>query len=262
MSEPEPPIAEEELHAYVDDRLDPVRRSAVARHLQQDPEAAERVAAYGAQRDWLRAAFCARAAEPIPPELNLSKLVEERLQRQQHASWRVAAAVALAVSAGGAGGWFVHAKLLTGERVGIAALQHEAAASHLVYAADRQRPTELGAARRDDLVEWLSARLKRPVSPPDLAAVGYRLIGGRLVATEHGAAALFMYENDRAMRLTIFVRPMQVGQSSPIVVLDIGDVDGCAWIDKGIGYTLIADEPYKELLRFSKFVRRQLDART
>jgi anti-sigma factor RsiW len=46
MSDPVRPIAEEELHAYVDGQLDADRRSAVQRYLQDHPE----VAAWGTQR--------------------------------------------------------------------------------------------------------------------------------------------------------------------------------------------------------------------
>lgn len=261
MNEPERPIAEEDLHAYVDELLDPARRSAVGRYLAVNPVAAERVAAYSAQRDRLRAAFAARASEPIPPALNLSRLVEERLARRR-APWRIAAAVALALGAGTAGGWLVRSAVVPGQLTGIAALEHEAVANHLVYAADRRHPIELGAAQRDDLAQWVSSRLKHPVVPPDLDTLGYRFMGGRLVATAHGAAALFLYENDQSTRLSIFVRPMLSGQNTPILVLDIGDVDGCAWIDKGLGYTLIADEPYKELEWMSQYVRKQIGGRT
>lgn len=261
MNEVWRPISEEDLHAYVDDRLDPDQRAVVARYLDANPAAADRVAAYIKQRDQLRAAFAAPALEPIPPALNLSRLVEERLARHR-SSWRIAAVIALTLIAGAGGGWLLRSALVPTPLAGIAALEHEAVANHLVYAADHRHPIELGAAQRDDLAQWVSNRLKHPIAPPDLDALGYRFMGGRLVATEHGAAALFLYNNDRGSRLSIFVRPMQSGESTPILVLDIGDVDGCAWVDKGIGYTLIADEPYKKLEWMSQYVRKQIGERT
>ena len=78
-----------------------------------NPVAAERVAAYSVQRDRLRAAFAARASEPSPPTLNLSRLIEERLARRR-APWRIAAAVALALGAGSAGGWLVRSAVVPG----------------------------------------------------------------------------------------------------------------------------------------------------
>ena len=66
MTGPAHPVAEEDLHAYVDSALDDERRATVDRYLQAHPEAAERVAAYLAQRQKLRAAFAALGSEPIP----------------------------------------------------------------------------------------------------------------------------------------------------------------------------------------------------
>ena len=44
-------------------------------------------------------------------------------------------------------------------------------------------PIEVAATERDHLAQWLSNRLSRSVTPPALDALGYRLIGGRLLAT-------------------------------------------------------------------------------
>ena len=51
MNGSELPIAQEDLHAYVDGQLTPTRRAAVQRYLQANPEEARRVAAWTAQRD-------------------------------------------------------------------------------------------------------------------------------------------------------------------------------------------------------------------
>jgi len=260
MNEPDRPVGEEELHAYVDGRLDPARRAAVEHYLQRNWAEAERVGAYARQRDALRAAFAGLAAEPIPPRLNLSRIVEQRLARRR-APWRIAAGVALALAAGGGGGWLAHSLAAPRPYSGIAALEHEAASNHLVYATDRHHPVELGPTQRVELTRWISDRLNHPIAPPDLGPLGYRFIGGRLVATRDGAAALFLYDDHRGERLSIFVRPMKNDRTTPILILDIGDLDGCAWIDRGVGYSLIADRPYKELVRMSEFVRKQLDSR-
>ena len=76
------PVSEDELHAYVDDRLDTARRREVEHYLHTQPGLAQRMAAFRAQRAALRSAFAARAAEPIPPELNLSRLLDARLRRR------------------------------------------------------------------------------------------------------------------------------------------------------------------------------------
>ena len=70
-----------------------------------------------------------------------------------------------------------------------------------------------------------------PHAPPELDALGYRLIGGRLLATERGgAAALFMYEDARGQRLTLVLRPMARGLHAARADMNAGGLNGCAWI--------------------------------
>lgn len=270
MSAPEPDITEADLHAYVDDRLDPGHRLAVERHLQAHPDDAQRAAAYRAQRTALQAIFSPRLADPLPPSLDVTRLAERRrlpwrLSRWQISQWQpglVAAIVLLAFLVGGTGGWFLRAATVPAAATGIDILAEEAITSHLVYAADRRRPVELWAAQRNDLAQWVSNRLNRPITPPDLSSQGYHLMGGRLVATSHGPAALFMYDNDHGTRLSLFIRPMATVRTTAIAQVDIGSTDGCAWIDKGVGYTVVAAEPYARLLELSQYARTLIDGTT
>ena len=250
------PISEDDLQAYVDGQLAPERRAAVDRQLQDQPEAAERAAAYAAQRDALRAAFALIAAEPVPPRLGLHNVIAARLG-ERRTVWRAAAAVLLALVAGGAGGWALHGQIGEGPS-NLTMLAREAIANHVVYTADRKRPTELGAEQRDDLARWVSNRLGRPVAPPDMSATGFRYMGGRLAATPQGPAGQFMYQNAGGARLTIFVLPMRDAPDTPTRTVDVGTMDGCAWIDKGVGYTVVAPVSPEELHHLAEDVRHQL----
>jgi len=256
MTDPERPIAEEDLHAYVDGLLDAERRAAVDGHLQADAETAERVGIYAAQRQDLRAALSAGAGEPVPPSLNLGRLLEEKLS-QRRRPWRAAAAILLAACLGAGGGWLAGRRPVTG----IDAIAREAAMSYTVYAADKRRPVEVWATQKDDLARWLTNRLNRPVAPPDLSSLQYELLGGRLVATSHGPAALFMYENPRGVRLAIYVRPTPDGETTPIKATDVNDVDGSTWIERGMGYSLIAAEPSDRLEALARLARNELQQR-
>lgn len=260
MSDQPRPIAEEELHAHVDNRLEPDRRPAVLRYLQEHPEAAQQVAALRAQTDALRAAFAPVAAEPIPPRLGLDGLVRQRLVHHW-TSWRVAAALLLTFGLGSAGGWFLRAGL-TPQTSAITLLAQEAVANHVVYTADVRRPTELGAQQRDDLAHWVSNRIKHQVAPPDLSADGYNYMGGRLAATPDGAAGLFMYDNAEGVRLTVFVLPLPAAAGAPLQHVDFAHVNGCAWITNGVGYTVVGKLPPAELRRIAEVARRQLDGST
>ena len=153
----------------------------------------------------------------------------------------MAAAVALGIGLGGIAGWVLRSPM-TSDRTerAIALLEREALATHAVYSADRHHPIEVSAAESDYLRQWLSSRLNRAVAPPDLTALGYQLLGGRLLATERGSsAALFMYENSSGHRLSIVVRPMSQDLRAPRFEMAQGATNGCGWIGKGLGIAVI-----------------------
>ena len=72
-------------------------------------------------------------------------------------------------------------------------------------------------------------------------------MGGRLIATSHGPAAMFMYDDDRGNRLVVLTRPMSTDQSAPMTPHSGGDVSGFAWADGGMGYSLVGQSPPRVL---------------
>src|SRR5258707_3210057 len=96
------PITEDDLHAYVDRVLEPERQAEVAAYLGDHPDVAKRVASFTDQRDLLRAALAPIAEEPLPAELNLSRIIENRARRPFRG--RLAMAAMLCLCVGGIGG--------------------------------------------------------------------------------------------------------------------------------------------------------------
>src|ERR1700681_4904728 len=252
------PITEDDLHAYVDRVLEPERQAEVADYLGEHPDVAKRVAAFTGQRDLLRAALAPIAEEPLPPELNLSRIIESRARRPLLARWAMAAMLLLSI--GGLGGWAVRGALQASPG-GLVALAQEAAVSYSVYAPDRVRPVEVRASDSAQLVQWVSDRLRLRVKVPDLTTSGYRLMGGRLVATEHGPAAMFMYDDDKGSRIVVLTRPMSnADQTAPMTPQSQGDVGGFAWADDGVGYSLVGHAAPEFLRTIANEVRKQARA--
>jgi anti-sigma factor RsiW len=253
------PITEDDLHAYVDRRLEPERRADIETYLESHPDVAQRIAAFSSQRDFLRAALAPIADEPVPPELNLARIIENRRRHPWRASWAAAAAMLL-LSFGGVGGWIVRGSMQASAPSGLTALAEEAAFSYNVYAPDRVRPVEVRATDSSQLVQWVSNRLHQPVKVPDLTSSGYRLMGGRLVATSHGPAAMFMYDDDHGERLVVLTRPIATDQGTPMTPQSSGDVSGFAWADGGMGYSLVGQAGAESLRPIANEVRRQARA--
>jgi anti-sigma factor RsiW len=251
------PITEDDLNGFVDYQLDPARRSEVQTYLDDHPEIAARVATFSRQREALRAAAAPIADEPIPPQLNLRHLMERR-RRSQAWSWRSMAASVLLLVMGGAGGWSLRGGAAEhSETSGIAALAHEAAYTFDVYGVDRSHPVEFGATDKAQLVSWIASRIGRTVSVPDLTASGYAFMGGRLVATPHGAAGLLMYNNGQGQRLAMLVRPMAIDRDTRMSEHDHGEIHGFTWASKGTGFSLVGPARADLLHPIADEVRRQ-----
>ena len=112
------------------------------RYLQEQPDVAQRVAAWREQREALRAAFAPVAAEPIPPRLSLERLIQQRLDPQWIAlagRGGVLLAFGLAAPAGGS------CMAASRPQSALTLLAQHAVSNHVVYTADKRRPTELGA---------------------------------------------------------------------------------------------------------------------
>ena len=255
---PTRPISEDDLHAFVDEMLDATRRSEVQAYLDTHPEIAAQVAAFKRQRDALRAAAAPIADEPIPPHLNLRHLMDARLRSSEWRSWRSMAAAILFLVAGGIGGWSVRGQMSElPESNGVAALAHEAAYTFSVFGTDRAHSVEFRAADKAELVNWIASRIGRMVTVPDLTAAGYVFMGGRVVATPHGAAGLLMYSNDQGQRLAVLMRPMAVGMNARMSEHSYGDLQGYAWASKGTGFSLVGVAPAELLHPIADTVRQQ-----
>jgi anti-sigma factor RsiW len=251
------PVREDELHAYVDERLAPARRAEVEAVLQEDAALRRRVAAWRRQREGLAEAFAFKAREPVPATLGVSRLIEQRASQPMRL--RVAAAVALALvlgaAGGGAGGWVLRGRQRPGEiaRIGI-----EATTAYRVFAADMMRPVEMDAANREELIRWISRRLGRPIDVPDLSRLGYRFMGGRVVAAALGPAALLMYEDNQGGRITVFVLPMHGAMTEPLQPIQANAAGGYAWINNRVGYGVVSGPDSPDIERLAEEVRTEM----
>lgn len=248
------PIGEDDLQAYVDDRLGPDRRAAVEEYLAGHAESAARVASYREQRQDLRDALCFKEVEPIPARLRLDNIGPVRAAPGYRFA-ALAASLLLAVGIGGVGGWFGHDLAARPERVERTQL---AVGAHRVFAADARRPVEIRADAQDQLVQWLSNRLERPVSIPNLSAAGLRFMGGRLIATPNGPAAQLMYDDDAGTRLTIFLESEPGTTPEGVSYATIDGFGALSWADRRFAYTVSAAGERDRLDLVGNLVRRQM----
>lgn len=240
------PVTRDDLVAYVDGRLGEDRREAVEGHLQADPVAAETVAAWRRQDEALRALYDHVAEEPVPARLDVRRLAEAR-RAGSRAWWRQAAAVVLVAALGAGGGWYARGLSVGGAEADNAGYVADAVNAHRIFTAEVVHPVEVGAERGDHLAAWLSKRLDRKLAPPDIAALGFRLIGGRLLPAGDRPAAQFMYEDASGRRLTLFIWPERDAGESGFRHVDEAGLQALFWTDRTIACALVADLPRPDL---------------
>ncbi|MSP67556.1 MAG: anti-sigma factor [Alphaproteobacteria bacterium] len=250
MTPPPAPVDDFDLHGYVDHQLPPARREEVATYLAANPEAAARVADYQSQNQALGAAFEGVLAEPVPPAMLT------RRRPWLGAITRIAAALALLFT-GGTAGWLAHDSLLAPSAIE-RTVAEPAAYAHRAFAGEFRHPVEIWGDNEPHLVTWLSSRLGMPVRPPDLNQAGYWLVGGRLLPARGGAAAQFMYQDDKGGRITLYVRTGIIGNSeSRFQFFDQQGVRLVYWVDGPVGYALTGPVDREHLLHAAQLAYGQ-----
>ncbi|MBM1169845.1 anti-sigma factor family protein [Microvirga arabica] len=256
----ERPIGEDDLQAYVDGRLTPSRREAVKAYLEDHPALADQVGQEIEQREALRARLSFKAAEPIPSRLRIANLMAAQRRPPRGRPAAVAAAVAgLLVGSvlGAAGGiWWSSGPAQLAQT----SVAGNAIAAHRIYVGERLHPVEVPAEQEAHLVQWLSRRVGKPLSAPNLTAQGYRLIGGRLLPDGGEAAALFMYENAGGNRLTLYARSGGTDAQTSFRFESRDDVSAFSWIDNGLSYVVTAKVDRAQLLPIAEAIYRQFEA--
>lgn len=246
-------INEDELHALVDGQIAEERRADLERWLESHPEDALRLARWRQQNAAIASAFGAVADEPVPERLREAARRRRPLGRVA----AIAASVALFV-AGAAAGWFGHGEI-AGERAMDLRLAERAIAAHKVYAVEVRHPVEVAASEEAHLVRWLSRRLDYELRVPDLTRAGYRLIGGRLLASEGGPAAQFMYEDTGGRRITLYASRVPQRRETAFRFQQAGAVGAFYWLDGAVGYAIIGEMPRPALLDVARIVYDQIE---
>jgi anti-sigma factor RsiW len=248
------PVGEDDLTAWVDDRLAAERHPVVERYLADHPEIAARLRQQQDQRSALQSLFAPIAAEPIPATMRIEAIAASR--RRTPPAWFQAVAAVLLLAIGFGGGWRVRTRMMP-PQAGLGALAREAGYSYRVYASDAQRAAEMGASEKQQLVSWASRRIGSRVAVPDLAAARYHFAGGRLVATPHGPALLLLYDSKARVRLGVLSRPMDIDKDASMVSARVGDVQQVSWADRGIGYSVVAPSTITGLQPIAAAIRDQ-----
>lgn len=203
------------------------------------------------------------AFEPLPPEwVALARGAGQRQQRVRR--WLRLGGLAASVLLAFVAGWVAQPIWQRSDTTLARHFARDAALAHVVYTPEVRHPVEVTAAQQEHLVQWLSKRLDRPLKVPQLQALGFDLVGGRLLPGEAGARAQFMFQNSAGQRLTLYIGALAVHGADTGTAFQFSDDRGVArfyWLEDGTGYALAGSLPRATLLSLAHDVHRQIGAR-
>jgi anti-sigma factor RsiW len=257
--DPSPPVTDDELSASVDGELAPARRDAVDAWLRTHPDDAARVAAWRRDREALQATFAGPAPEPVPAELRA--LVWRRgTPRWARASTRaaaLAAALGLGMLLGGGAVWQWQRQQAAQWAAGTPqGWMQRAAFAHSVYVPEPRHAVEV-KAQEEHLARWLTRRIEVPVKLFDLRALGFDLVGGRLLPDGPGKSAQLMYQDAAGNRVTVYLRKPEQGADAAFRYERHGELGLFYWVEDGAGYALVGALPRERLLALAEAIYRQ-----
>ena len=250
MTEPQIPVTEDELHAYVDGELPAERREEVEAWLAAHPDDAERVQSWRRMAADLHARYDAVADEPIPARLEIERLV----QTPRRWVYGAIAATLVAFIGGGVAGWTAH-----GAASVPSAFQNftaEALEAHRLYTVEVRHPVEVPGSERAHLQQWLTKRCGWQVRAPELETTGLKLVGGRLLPGPAGPASFLMYESASGERFTVYTAraPTEATQMRYAT----GNQDAALfWADHGVGYVVSGGSDRDRLMQVARLVYDQ-----
>lgn len=252
-----PAISDNELSAWVDGELAAagVDAGELETWLREHPEDATLTRQWAADAQALRERLAPMLDEPVPDALH--RLV---MRRETPSRWKMAAAAAGLLVAGGAIGAALTWKAEHADPVlsaGTAAGWVERAAyAHAVFTPEPRHPVEV-KAQEEHLARWLTARINVPVKLFDLSAEGFELVGGRLLPDGPDKSAQLMYQNADGVRITVYLRKPEQGTDAAFRYEQHGELGLFYWVEAGAGYALVGNLPRAKLLALAQAIYRQ-----
>jgi anti-sigma factor RsiW len=268
-----------DLHAYVDDCLEPDERLAFETQMAQDPALARQAAQWRAQNSAIRAAFDGEGARAfsisiVRPQNEPFGRVKRSIaasgkppseQPTQPSSLTVVEAARFSVKAAAPDAF--RRSLLW--RLGLAALSlflacvwapaatvvpakrlaEAGVAAFQAFARPGVEPVEFATSEGAEAEAWLAARLAHAVHLP--AAPAAVLLMGARIAPYPGSPAAFLIYKSPEGTLGLLIRLLDAPEATAAQLLAADGQAAAVWTGRGQGYALVGDPDAASLLRIA-----------
>jgi len=252
-------LSESDLHAYIDGELDADTLLAIEHWLAENPDDAAKVHAFKLQKIQMHQLYDVDLEADIPA--GILDLLEDTPSSSWIPGWRQMAAGLALFIIGGASGWgFFTMDPMAHDAGG--KFVRQALNAHVVYAHDKARPVEISAMYRKDMISWLSDRLGHKLMIPNIAGAGFKLMGGRQVTDLNSPAALLMYEDKRARRVTLYVRSGATFSDTKFRFIAEKNMVAFYWTNGPLSYALSGEMPRGDLLDLANMVFKDISSKS
>jgi len=259
------------LNAYIDGELDATQCEEVEAYIHSQPDAAAYVESVKQQNNAFRNEFDSVLDEDVPDflmqTLELDSETNAKAQANTEAqvqaqttvlfpTYRIAASIFL-FALGGLMGWFI--KPMTDNASSVYLVDQgrfveQARLAHVMYTPEKLHPVDVTADNEKHLIAWVSKRLGVDIKAPELTELGFHLVGGRLLPSEMGPSAQFMYESQQGKRLTLYVNKNSGKDETAFEYFEDQGVASFYWVDKSLVYALTGGIERAKLLSVSHVV--------
>ena len=269
-----------DLHAYVDDCLEPDDRLEFEKRMTEDPALARRARMWRAQNSAIRSAFdvegprafsisIARHQNEVPgngrrPASVAARPGREQPSRSSSPGLEDASRIAAKVGASAA------FQPLPFRRLGLAAafvcmaciwspaapvipakgLGEAAVAAFRAFVRPGVAPIEFATGDRGESQEWLTARLLHPVYLPATPSTG-ALLGARIAPYPGAPAGFLIYDSQEGL-VGLLVQSLDAPMTRAPELLAADGRNAVVWTWRGQGFALVGDLDAPTLLKIAK----------
>jgi len=244
-----------QIQAYIDNELSLSERVEFTKQLKKDSALQQRVDEYAFINDQLKMQSI-DDTEVIPERLIASAL------NKREKGFHLSKAAGYFLLGGIIGYLITYSFQATESHRMVAnvaeALIRPAVYAHAVFSPEVKHPVEVAANQKAHLVTWVSKRLDEKITAPELSEFDFQLIGGRVLPSNNGIAAQFMYENSSNKRVTLYI--VKLDKKIDDVAFSVTESNNQSvyfWVDNSFGYAVSGKVPKSTVLALGEKIYSQ-----